>query len=99
MQEPIVSVKTYWLAYFGLLALMALNVGLAFLPLGWAGMFLGVTIAALQVAIIVLILMKGLYEKPVIHVVMGGALLWFTILMTLTMTDYMTRNWLPISGK
>lgn len=99
MQEPDVSVKTYWLAYIALMALMGLNVGLAYIHLGWVGMFLGLTIGAIQAGIIALVLMQGLFERPVIHLVMGGALLWFLILVTLTMTDYMTRNWLPVSGK
>ena len=99
MQEPDVSVKTYWLAYVALLALMGVNIGVAYLHLGWAGMFIGVTIGAIQAAIIALILMQGLYERPVIHLIMGGALLWFLILVTLTMNDYITRNWVPITGK
>lgn len=99
MQEPNVSVKSYVLAYVALLVLMLINIGIAFLNLGWVNMFIGVTIAVIQVAVLVLVLMQAYFEKPLIHIVMGGAILWFLILITLTFTDYITRNWLPVTGK
>lgn len=99
MKEPNVSVKSYVLAYVALLVLMLINIGIAFINLGWANMFIGVTIAVIQVAVLVLVLMQAYFEKPLIHIVMGGAILWFLILITLTFSDYITRNWLPITGK
>lgn len=99
MKEPNVSVKSYVLAYIALLVLMLINIGIAFINLGWANMFIGVTIAVIQVAVLVLVLMQAYFEKPLIHIVMGGAILWFLILITLTFSDYITRNWLPITGK
>lgn len=99
MKEPNVSVKSYVLAYVALLVLMLINIGIAFINLGWANMFIGMTIAVIQVAVLVLVLMQAYFEKPLIHIVMGGAILWFLILITLTFSDYITRNWLPITGK
>jgi cytochrome c oxidase subunit 4 len=99
MKEPNVSIKSYVLAYLALMALMLINIGIAFLNLGWANMFISITIAVIQVAVLALVLMQAYFEKPVIHVVMGGAILWFMILITLTFADYITRNWLPIAGK
>jgi cytochrome c oxidase subunit 4 len=99
MKEPNVSIKSYVLAYLALIALMLVNIGIAFLNLGWANMFISITIAVIQVAVLALVLMQAYFEKPVIHVVMGGAILWFMILITLTFADYITRNWLPIAGK
>jgi caa(3)-type oxidase subunit IV len=99
MQEPNISVKTYVLAYVAMLVLFAANIAIAFLNLGWGNMFIGLVIALLEVAVLVLVLMQAYYEKPLIHLVMGGAILWFLILVTLTMNDYITRNWLPVSGK
>lgn len=99
MTYPSVSTKTYLLAYFVLLGLLLLNVLIGFLNLGWVNMFIAVTIGIVQAAIIGLILMHGLFEKTLVHLVMGGALLWFLIMITLTFTDYITRNWLPVAGK
>jgi cytochrome c oxidase subunit IV len=99
MTEPILSTKSYVLAYVGLLALLALNVGLAYINMGWVSMFVAVTIATMQAAILALVLMHGLFEKVLVRLIMAGALLWFMILMTLTMADYITRNWVPVAGK
>ncbi|GEM_PF-5572898 len=62
-------------------------------------MFIAVIIATIQVDVLVMILMQAYWEKSLIHIVMGGAILWFMILVTLTFTDYITRNWLPVAGK
>lgn len=99
MQEPNISVKTYVLAYAGMMLLFLINIGIGFLNLGWGNMFIGLVIALGEVALLVLILMQAYYEKPIIHLVMGGAILWFLILITLTFNDYITRNWVPVSGK
>lgn len=99
MDEPSISPKSYALAYVVLLLLLGANIGIGFLNLGWGSMFIALVIAALQASVIALFLMHGLFEKPLIRLIIGGALLWFMILVTLTMNDYITRNWLPIAGK
>ena len=99
MNEPSLSAKSLFLAYAALLALLLANILIAFLNLGWFSMFLALGIAAAQASVLALFLMFGLFEKSIVRVIMGGALLWFLILVTLTMTDYITRNWVPIAGK
>jgi cytochrome c oxidase subunit 4 len=99
MEQPSLSVKSYVLAFCALLGLLGLNLGQAFIPLGWGNMFLSVTIAAIQAGVIALVLMHGLFDKVLIRLIMAGALVWFLILVTLTMTDYITRGWVPVAGK
>jgi cytochrome c oxidase subunit 4 len=99
MTEPILSTKSYVLAYVGLMGLLGLNVALAYINMGWVNMFVTVTIATMQAGILALVLMHGLFEKVLVRLIMAGALLWFMILMTLTMVDYITRNWVPVAGK
>ncbi len=99
MDEPVLSSKTYFWAYAALMLLLGASVGINHLNLGFGNMFISVSIAAVQAGILALVLMHGLYEKVLVRLVVCGALLWFLILVTLTMTDYITRNWLPIPGK
>lgn len=99
MNEPVLSGKSYFLAYLGLMGLLLLNVLLAFINMGWVNMFVALTIATFQAAILALVMMHGYFEKVLIRLIIGGALLWFLILVTLTMTDYITRNWVPVTGK
>lgn len=86
-------------AYIGLLLLLGVSVGINQFDLGWGNMFLAVTIAAFQGAILAFVMMHALYEKALVRLVMAGSLVWFLILVTLTFTDYITRNWVPIAGK
>jgi cytochrome c oxidase subunit 4 len=99
MDEPELSLKTYVFTYFGMLGLLLLNILLAYINMGRVNMFIGLTIAAGQAFLVAFILMKGLYEKVLVRLMMAGAMLWFMIMMTLTLTDYITRNWVPIPGK
>lgn len=99
MVTPNLSAKQYFLAYVVLMGLLLANVLIGFIHVGWVNVFIAVTIATIQACIIALLLMHGLYEKSLVHLVMGGAILWFLILVTLTMTDYITRGWLPVAGK
>lgn len=99
MQEPDISVKTYTLAYIAMLVLLLINIGIAFLNLGWASMLIALVIGVMETAILALVLMQAYYEKTLVHIAMGGGVLWFLILVTLTLNDYITRNWLPVAGK
>lgn len=93
------SSRAYLLAYIALLVLLGVSVGIGHIDIGWANMFAAIFIAAIQGCVIALIMMHGLFEKVFIKLTMCAALLWFLILITLTMTDYITRNWVPVAGK
>lgn len=99
MTEPILSSKNYFLAYVAMMGLLLLSVLLAFLNMGWVNMFIGLVIATMQAAILALVMMHGLFEKILVRLVIGGSLLWFLILVTLTFADYITRGWVPVAGK
>lgn len=99
MAEATVSPKTYLITYAVLLCLTLSTVLIGYLDLGWFSMFVAVAIAAIKATLIAAFFMHALYEKVMIRLLIAGALLWFMILVTLTMCDYITRNWLPFPGK
>ncbi|HZT69431.1 MAG TPA: cytochrome C oxidase subunit IV family protein [Terriglobia bacterium] len=99
MPEATVSPRIYFLTYAALLCLTLGTVLIGYLDLGWFSMFVAVAIAAIKATLIAAFFMHALYEKVVIRLLIGGALLWFLILITLTMCDYITRSWLPVPGK
>ncbi len=99
MAEVIVSPKTYIWTYVALLALTLSTVLIGYLDLGWISMFIAVAIAAAKATLIAAFFMHALYERVIIRLLIAGAMLWFLILMTLTMADYITRSWLPIPRK
>lgn len=99
MAEVTVSPRIYVWTYLALLALTLSTVLVGYVDLGWFSMFVAVAFAVIKATLIASFFMHALYEKVIIRLMIGGALLWFIILVTLTMSDYITRNWLPIPGK
>lgn len=99
MNGPSVSLKAYLLTYAGLLALTLSTVLIGYLDLGWGSMFLAVAIAAAKATLIALFFMHALVEKKVVWLVIAGAMVWFLILVSLILGDYITRGWLPFPGK
>jgi|SRR5579871_1783069 len=99
MPEVTVSPRIYYLTYAALLCLTLGTVLIGYLDLGWFSMFVAVAIAAIKATLIAAFFMHALYEKVMIRLLIAGALLWFMILVTLTMSDYITRSWLPLPGK
>ena len=99
MPAPSFPARTYVLTYVGLLALTLSTVLVGFLNLGWGSMFLAVAFATAKASLIAMVFMHALVEKTLVRLVIAGALIWFLILVTLTMGDYITRGWLPFPGK
>ncbi len=99
MPAPPVSARTYVFTYLGLLTLTLSTVLIGYVNLGWCSMFVAVAIAALKATLIALFFMHALVEKKLVHLVIAGAIVWFLILVTLTLGDYITRGWLPFPGK
>ncbi|HLH45114.1 MAG TPA: cytochrome C oxidase subunit IV family protein [Bryobacteraceae bacterium] len=92
MAEPTVARKIYLRAYAGLLSLTLLTTLLAFVNMGWFNTVAALMIAVTQALLIGGIFMHALYETALVRVILAGGVLWFLILITLTMTDYLTRS-------
>lgn len=99
MSEPALSRKKYTFAWLGLLGLTLLNTLIAFINLGPFSTVIAVGIAAIMASIVAGFLMHAFYETIVIRIILAGGVIWFLILISLTLGDYMTRGWLPVPGK
>jgi len=58
-----------------------------------------VAIAALKASLIASFVMHALYETKLVRVIMASGVIWFLILISLTLGDYLTRGWMPYPGK
>jgi cytochrome c oxidase subunit 4 len=96
---PVVSRRTYTFTWLGLLALTLLTTLLGFVDMGPFSMVAAVGIAAIKAALIAAFFMHALFEAKLVRVVIAGGILWFLILTSLTLGDYITRGWLPFPGK
>jgi cytochrome c oxidase subunit 4 len=99
MSESTVSVKTYAFTLIALLALTLLTSLLALVDLGKFSFIAGVAIAAVKASLIASFFMHALYETKLVRVIMAGGVIWFLIMISLTLGDYLTRGWMPFPGK
>lgn len=99
MPQHIVARKTHLLAYLVLLALTLATALIAFLDLGPFSMVIAIAIATIQASVIAGFFMHALYESALVRVVAAGGVVWFLIMLTLALNDFITRGWLPFPGK
>lgn len=97
MSEHIVSVRVYFVIFLALLVGTALTAWVAFFDFpGPLNAVVALTIAVVKAALVVLYFMHMRYSSRLIWVVFGSALFWLAIMFALTLSDYSTRDWLPI---
>ncbi len=99
MKQPVVSRKKYAFTWLGLLALALITTLIGLLDLGPFNMIIAITIATIKASLIAAFFMHALYESKVVRVILAGGVIWFLIMVSLTLGDYMTRGWLPFPGK
>jgi len=81
------------LGWVGLLALLGLQVGLAFLPLGQAHLYFALCVSVAMATIIAWIFMELAKAPHLARIFAYGGLFWVMVLFTLGGSDYLTRAW------
>jgi cytochrome c oxidase subunit 4 len=100
MAEIVVSKKTYVLVWMTLMCLTALTAGVSWLNLGsWSG-FIALAIASTKALLVALFFMHLRYtHQKMAWLIAVAGFFWLSILLSLSATDYVTRNFLPVPGK
>lgn len=88
-----VKLKTYLLVLFALLILTATTTGVAFLDLGIFNPIVALAIACLKAVLVVLFFMHLRDSSTLLKLTVSAGVFTFLVLMTLTLTDYMSRAW------
>jgi cytochrome c oxidase subunit 4 len=96
MEDHIVPKKTYFAIFASLLLLTALTTGMAYVDLGQWNTIVALIIACCKATLVVLFFMHLRWSPRVMRVVLLSALLWLAILISLTTTDFFSRDWTPI---
>jgi cytochrome c oxidase subunit IV len=99
MHEHIDSIKTYTLVFAALLTLTFLTTVIAMVDLGPFSVAVALTIAVMKMLLVALFFMHLRHSAILTKVVVGAGLLWLGILMLLSMSDFVSRGWLPVPGK
>jgi len=94
----VVSVKFYSLIFILLVVLAMLTTGMAFVDLGAFNTVVALVIAFTKATLVALFFMHLRWSPALQRIVGVAALLWLAILIALTLSDYLTRGWIPAPG-
>ena len=97
MSEHIVYPRVYITIFFVLLVGTILTAWVAFFNFpGPLNAVVALTIATIKASAVVLYFMHVRYSGRLIWLVIASALFWLVIMFALTISDYSSRNWLPV---
>ena len=85
---------TFYLGiFFALLCLTALTTGMSFIDLGVFNAVIALAIAVVKASLVVLFFMHIHYSSRLLKMTVAAGLFTFCLLITLTMSDYISRAW------
>ena len=93
------SVKTYVFVLLSLLAATVITTLVSFVDLGPFSVVVALAIAVCKMLLVALFFMHIRHSTKLTRLVVVGGMLWLLILLTLTMTDFLTRGILGVPGK
>src|SRR5437867_9460822 len=98
MSEHIVQPRAYLVIFLALLVGTGLTAWVAFFdfpcPLNAV---IALTIAVVKATLVILYFMHVRYSSRLVALIIASALFWMAILFALTISDYSTRGWLPLT--
>jgi len=92
MSTKVISDTTYVFVLIALLVLTVTTYLAAKVDLGKLNLVVAFAIAAVKSSLVVLYFMHARYSSRLTRVVIGAGLGWLAILLTLTISDYLTRG-------
>ncbi len=100
MTHTIVPTRIYVQVFAALLVLTALTVAASFFDLGggrlhYVNAVVALTIAVSKATLVVLYFMHVRWSSRMIWVFVGAGVFWLLILIGLTLSDVLTRQWIP----
>jgi cytochrome c oxidase subunit IV len=98
MSQHIVARQLYYQVLAALLGLTLLTVGIAFLDLGPLNTIIALVIAIAKALLVILFFMHLRYSSGLTWIVVGAGVFWLLLLISITVSDYLTRDWLPVSS-
>lgn len=89
--HPVPAVRTYVLVWAGLMTLLLLTLGSAFLPLGWGNTAINLVIAVAKSLLVVFFFMHLRSAHYVLRIAATAGFFWLAILLALSLTDFAVR--------
>ena len=98
MPQHLRSRQRYYLVFVILLGFTLLTIGAAFLDLGPLNIVIALTIAIIKALLVILFFMHLRDSSSLTWMLMGAGVFWLLLLITITLSDYLTRGWYPVRG-
>ncbi len=92
-EHHVVGPKTYLLILSALLVLTAVTTGVAYLDMGIFNPIIALAIACFKAVLVILFFMHIRYSSRVMMLTVGAGFFTFLVLITMTLSDYISRNW------
>ena len=94
MSDHADSAKIYTLVFLALLALTGITTAVAYVDLGHFSVVVALAIAVIKMLLVALFFMHLRHSTMLTRIVVLGGLLWLAILITLSMSDFISRDWI-----
>ena len=98
-QAQPLPVGTCFAVYFVLIALTAVTVGAAFLDLMYFSAPVALGIASAKALLVMLYFMELRHSPKLFWIIIGNGVFWLLVMISLTMSDMISRGWLGFPGK
>jgi cytochrome c oxidase subunit IV len=92
-EHHVVGPKMYLTILAALMVLTAVTTGVAFLDLGVLNPIIALAIACLKAVLVILFFMHIRYSSKLMMLTVGSGFFTFIVLITMTLSDYVSRNW------
>src|SRR5437667_9002726 len=97
MTEKVVSPKIHIWTCVALLVLLAVRWSIGHVNLGPFNLIVALAVSTTKAIIIALFFMQIKGSSRLLHLPAVAGVMWLLILISLTLSDYFTRGWVPLS--
>jgi len=97
--EHVTSKGIYYAIFATLIVLTLVTIGVARIDLGPLNTIVALTIAVTKAVLVVLFFMHLRYSTRLTKLVVVAGFVWLAILIGLTMSDVLTRGWIPVPSE
>jgi cytochrome c oxidase subunit 4 len=94
-----ISLRTNVGIFAALMVFLLVTIGAAYIDMGPYNTVVSLGIAVSKAILIMLYFMHLKFSSRLTWIFAGAGFFWLTILIALSMSDFLTRGWLGIDGK
>jgi cytochrome c oxidase subunit 4 len=96
MSHPVVPIKVYVSVFLALITLTGTTVAVSKIELGEFNFVVAMTIAVIKAMLVVWFFMHVKQSSSMTKLFVVAGLFWTAILFLFTLSDYFSRNWIPL---